>query len=420
MIPLCMAMSYIDPGTGSMLFAVLVGMFGAAFFALKKLFAKLSLYLTGGKKGSVDINETIEYAIFTDSKRYWNVFEPICDEFERRKVSLVYMTASEDDPALSKQYEYVDCRFIGEGNKAFITLNTLKAKVLLSSTPGLDVYQWKRSKKVEYYIHILHAVSDTSLYRMFGIDYFDSILISGKFQEDQIRKLEKLRNLPPKEIVLVGQPYMDTLRERVTTSDQSSNKGTTVLVAPSWGENSILNQYGANFIQALLSTGYKIILRPHPQSFTSEREMISRLMSQFPENDQLEWNSDNDNFDVLNRSDIMISDFSGVIFDFALAFDKPIIYADTTFDKDPYDACWLDEELWTFSTLSEIGIKLNESHFDSLKTIIDDSIHSQKIKESRDKSRSECWANIGKSTPIIVDYLIHKHYELINVNDKQS
>ena len=161
-------------------------------------------------------------------------------------------------------------------------------------------------------------------------------------------------------------------------------------------------------------------MRPHPQSFISEKEMINRLMSQFPENDQLEWNSDNDNFDVLNRSDIMISDFSGVLFDFALGFDKPIIYADTAFDKDPYDACWLAEELWTFNTLSEIGIKLNEAHFDSLKTIIDDSINSQKIKENRDKARSECWANIGNSAPIIVDYLICKHDELVNIDDKRN
>lgn len=421
MIQPCMIMSYIDPGTGSMLFAVLFGVFGAAFFALKKLFARLPLYFTGGRKESLDINETIEYAIFTDSKRYWNVFEPICDEFEKRKIRLVYMTASEDDPALSKQYEYIDRRFIGEGNKAFVTLNTLKARILLSSTPGLDVYQWKRSKNVEYYIHIPHAVSDITLYRMFGIDYFDSILISGQFQEEQIRMLEELRKLPPKEIVLVGQPYMDTLRERVTASyNQNTNSNTTVLVAPSWGKSSILNRYGTEFIKALLATGYNIIIRPHPQSFTSEKELINELMSKFPENDQLEWNKDNDNFDVLNRSDIMISDFSGVLFDFALGFDKPIIYADTSFDKDPYDACWLDEELWTFTTLSKIGIKLNEEHFDSLKTIIEDSILSQKIKENRDKARSECWVNIGKSATIIADYLIRKHEELINNNDKSN
>ena len=47
-------------------------------------------------------------------------------------------------------------------------------------------------------------------------------------------------------------------------------------------------------------------------------------MNEYPESDRLEWNRDTDNFNVLNRSDILISDFSGVIFDFSLVYDKPV------------------------------------------------------------------------------------------------
>jgi CDP-glycerol glycerophosphotransferase (TagB/SpsB family) len=57
---------------------------------------------------------------------------------------------------------------------------------------------------------------------------------------------------------------------------------------------------------------------------------------------RLSWNFDNDNFNVLKESDIMISDFSGVIFDYTLIFDRPVIYADTDFDKAPYDAAWFE------------------------------------------------------------------------------
>ena len=95
------------------------------------------------------------------------------------------MTASHDDPALVKNYEHVKCMFIGEGNKAYAKLNMLKADIVLSSTPGLDVYQWKRSRDVKYYVHILHAVSDASMYRMFGIDYYDSILLTGSYQAEE-------------------------------------------------------------------------------------------------------------------------------------------------------------------------------------------------------------------------------------------
>ena len=69
-------------------------------------------------------------------------------EFDQRGVDVTYMTASSDDPALSCEYPHIHGEFIGEGNKAFAKLNFLKAKLLLSTTPGLDVYQWKRSKDV--------------------------------------------------------------------------------------------------------------------------------------------------------------------------------------------------------------------------------------------------------------------------------
>ena len=72
-------------------------------------------------------------------------------------------------------------------------------------------------------------------------------------------------------------------------------------------------EYGKKIIDVLLQTGYHIIVRPHPQSFTSEKDLMEGLMKEYPDSEQLEWNRDADNFEVLKRSDILISDFSGVI-----------------------------------------------------------------------------------------------------------
>ncbi len=41
---------YIDPGTGSMLFAVLIGIIGAVAYVFKEWAVKLKFLLTGGKK----------------------------------------------------------------------------------------------------------------------------------------------------------------------------------------------------------------------------------------------------------------------------------------------------------------------------------------------------------------------------------
>ena len=145
---------YIDPGTGSMLFAILIGIFGALGYVLRMAWVKIRFKLSSGKK-EITVDK-IPYVIFTDDKRYWNVFEPICREFNKRGIDIEYLTASEDDPGLNCNYEHVKPRFIGEGNKAYSKLNFLKASIVLSTTPGLDVYQWKRSREVDCYVHILH------------------------------------------------------------------------------------------------------------------------------------------------------------------------------------------------------------------------------------------------------------------------
>ena len=69
---------YIDPGTGSMLFTILIGLIGAGFYSARMLIIKLRFRLSGGKAELG--NKKIPFAIFADDKRYWNIFEPICRE----------------------------------------------------------------------------------------------------------------------------------------------------------------------------------------------------------------------------------------------------------------------------------------------------------------------------------------------------
>ena len=404
---------YIDPGTGSMLFTILIGVLSAGIYALRNSLIKLRFFLSGGRQQKKQ-KESSSFVIFSDNKRYWNVFEPICQEFEHREVPLVYMTASQDDPAFQNSFHHVKCEFIGEGNKAFAKLNMLSADVLLSTTPGLDVYQWKRSRDVKWYVHIPHMANDLTLYRMFGLDYYDAILCSGEYQIKQIRELEALRQLPPKEMEITGITYMDAMQSRRQSSPEKRSAVTTVLLAPSWGPSAILSKYGCRIIDALLATGYHIIIRPHPQSYISEKNMIDAFVRQYADQAQLEWNRDNDNFEVLYRSDLMISDFSGVIFDFSLVFDKPIIYTDTSFDPSPYDACWLQEMPWTFQTLPRIGQELTEEKLPYIKEMIDACLREPKYQEGRDKARRETWQNPGRAAALTVDYLLKKYNQLHN------
>ena len=150
-----------------------------------------------------------------------------------------------------------------------------------------------------------------------------------------------------------------------------------------------------------MDSGFHIIVRPHPQSYTAEKELLENLKKSF---EDVEWNKDNDNLAVMNKSDILITDFSGIIFDYSFLFGKPVIYADTNFDTSVYDADWLDEKMWTLRAAEKIGIKLEEKEFNNIKTIIQNAIN-QKDFSQLENVKNECWQNIGNSAKSIVDYV---------------
>ena len=144
----------------------------------------------------------------------------------------------------------------------------------------------------------------------------------------------------------------------------------------------------------------------------SEKGVLDGLTKTFADTKNLEWNYDNDNFEVLKKADVMITDFSGIIFDYALVFGKPVIYADTSFDSAPYDAAWIDEPLWRFEVLKDLGEPLKPEDFSNMKERIDELLSKEKFDVARDKVRNEAWQCIGESAKKTVDYMISKHQEL--------
>ena len=397
---------YIDPATGSMLFSVLLGAFITAGFFLRMLFIKLKTVI-GGKSASSNTAGYNKYLIYSDDKRYWNSFKPILDEFEKRELDVAFWTSSEDDPVFSQEYKYVHPEFIGAGNKAFVKLNAAKADVLLSTTPGLDVLQWKRSKAVKKYVHFFHGAGSALGYRMFQLDFFDVVLTASDFQTEEVRLLEKKRKLPAKDIRVVGLPYLDALAEKLKKAEKPQNSNKVILIAPSWGKSGFLYKFGEKLIDALIDTGYEIIFRPHPQSFTADKEMLDSIREKYADCKNLKWNTDNDNFDVLNRADLLISDFSGVVFDFALVFGKPIMYTQVEgFDRSAYDYAWVKGDLWKFKVLPTIGCEITEETISDLKNKIDDTIASDKYERGIKEARDYAWKNREHAADSIVSYMV--------------
>ncbi|MDY5049352.1 MAG: CDP-glycerol glycerophosphotransferase family protein [Treponema porcinum] len=399
---------YIDPGTGSMLFSILIGAAATLFFLAKALFLKLKLFFSG-KKGGVAVDSSYKkYVIYCEGKQYWNVFKPVADEFEKRGIELTYYTSAKDDPVFNETYKYVKPEFIGEGNVAFAKLNMLSAGFVLMTTPGLQVYQLKRSKRVAHYSHVLHMPNDATTYRLFGLDYFDSVLLTGDYQKDDIRALENQRGIPQKELVTVGCTYLDVLSQKIKSVPQEENHPFTVLVSPSWGKVGVLARYGEKLLDPLVKTGWRIIVRPHPQSKKSEPEMLERLEARYKDNKNLEWDYERDNIYSMKKADMMISDFSGIIFDYTFLCDKPVMYVSADMDLMPYDAYDLNKQLWQFAVLEKMGIKLDEKDFDNIKEVIQNASDSPELAAQRKIAKETAWMHIGEAGKRIADYMIQK------------
>ena len=398
---------YIDPGTGSMLFSILIGAAATLFFVAKAAWIKLKILLSGKKDGSGIVDASYKtYVIYNEGNQYWNVFKPVADEFEKRKIPLMYYTSSKTDPIFDQKYEFVTSEYIGEGNTAFAKLNMLSAGFVLMTTPGLQVYQLKRSKSVKHYSHVLHMPNDATTYRLFGLDYFDSVLLTGDYQKDDIRTLEKNRGINSKDLVTVGCSYLDVLSEKINSLPAEENHVFTVLVSPSWGEVGVLKCFGERLLDPLAATGWKIIVRPHPQSKKSEADMLKRLEERYKDYANVEWDYNRDNIYSMKKADIMISDFSGIVFDYTFLCNKPVMYVNTDMDLRPYDAYDLNKQLWQFSVLEKMGIKLEEKDFANIKEVIQNASDSPELAEQRKIAKETAWMNIGKAGEKIADYMI--------------
>jgi CDP-glycerol glycerophosphotransferase (TagB/SpsB family) len=389
-----------------MLFSVLLGVFITASFFVRMLFIKLKT-LIGGKSASARAEGFNKYLIYSDDKRYWNSYRSILDEFESRGIEVAFWTSSEDDPVFTQDYRYVHPEFIGAGNKAFVKLNAARADVLLSTTPGLEVLQWKRSKAVKKYVHFFHSPATALGYGMFQLDFYDVILANSELQIAEVRMLEKKRELPPKEVSVVGLPYFDHLLEKKKNAEVPDKTNRVILLAPSWGQSSFLYKFGEKLIDGLVETGYEIVFRPHPQSFTADKELLEKIRAKYADCKNFVWNTDNDNFNILNRADLLISDFSDVVFDFALVFGKPIMYTPVDdFDGSLYDYVWANNLIWKFKVLPTIGCEISEDQIDDIKSRLDAVISSEEYEKGIKEAREFAWKNPGHAAEAIVDYLV--------------
>lgn len=400
--------AYLDPGTGSMLLSALIAIFASAFFGIKALYYKLStLFL---RIAGVKVDKTKhEIVFYSEGHTYWSTFKPIVEELLEAGQKVVFLTSSEKDPALALKHPLMETKYIGEGNKAFIYLSFIEAEVCVLTTPGLEVLQLKRSKGVKKYVHLLHSLSSVSLYKIFSFDYYDTILCSGHYQKNELRLLEERRGTKTKTLLDSGCPYIDAIFERKDNAQDAQSEISdkpTILIAPSWGQNGLLRHIPLEVLKDILNENVNVIIRPHPQSLISERDLIDDLQTNLKNYQNIEWDFTTDNFPSLAKGDLLISDFSGITFDFALVFEKPIITVKTDSNFDGVEHFDLqDRAIWEDEVIAKMGLRLKKDQLPSLKDHALSLLNNAEYIENIRHLKANEFYNLGNSKKIIAEQI---------------
>ena len=186
---------------------------------------------------------------------------------------------------------------------------------------------------------------------------------------------------------------------------ESKKSRKTVLVAPTWGSNGLLVRYGAACIWPLLQDSYDVILRPHPQSYVSEPEIMEKIENDLKGYANLTIDRSTSGERSMITSDILISDLSGIIFDYAFLLSKPVIVLDCTIERGGYEAEYVEREIWEISAREKVGRLINENDLAVLPSIVYEALLSHTTSEI-ELFRKQSLYNFGKAGACAASQLI--------------
>ncbi|GAB5552438.1 MAG: CDP-glycerol glycerophosphotransferase family protein [Saprospiraceae bacterium] len=370
---------YIDPGTGSLLISALISLILSILYSLRTLFYKASNFFFG-IGGNTVYDFSGQLVFFSEGKAYWRVYEPVLAELIKRKQKVVYLSADKEDKGLSIASEYVESHYLGKIRQAIFILNQLKAKMCVMTTPQLDVIALKRSKHIQHYCHIIHSPTDIHAYKKFAFDYFDSVLCSSQAQIENLKFLEDSRNSRPKQLLQTGCTYYD-----VFLSDNESS-GDSILIAPTWGDRTFFKSCGKAIISNLLEADHKVIFRPHPQSWISDKELLDDIITSFGSHANLTIDKETAGEKAISKSKLLICDItSGMLFDMAFVYKKSVVAIAFDWKDGGYESRSLVNPTAAVDLLEDVGHLVHAEEVENISAIVEESLSKVVSQEIIDK-----------------------------------
>ena len=264
-------------------------------------------------------------------KFYKDIIEYI---LENSNIVIHYLTNDPDDAVFGLENNHFVPYYAG-ANKTISLMLRLDTDILATTVSDLQNYHVKRSvarDDIEY-VYIFHTITSTHLtLREKALDYYDTIFCVGSHQVTELRRREEIANLPKRNLVKVGYCLYDQLVKSFNAMTEDNHKKQKILIAPSWQNDNILESCIEGILDELIGKGYYIIVRPHPQFtnlFPERLRTLSEQYAEFVDNEELSFELDFFSNESIFSSDILITDWSNIAYEFSYCTYKPCIFINT-------------------------------------------------------------------------------------------
>ena len=330
------------------------------------------------------------FVIYSERSGFYKYYEALISELKKRakNMTIHYVTSDPDDAIfrLAETDPTIKSYYIGQ--KKLITLMMrMDADIVAMTTPDLDNYYIKRSlvrKDVEY-IYVPHDMMSVHMgFRKAALDHFDTIFCTGEHVAREVRKTEEVYSLPEKTLVKFGYPLEEKLEKAYEDMDKTPHAKREILIGPSWQEDNLLDSCVDTLIEQLMCEENHIIVRPHPEYVKRYPEKIKLLTEKYAgvPDEKLTFELDFTTNKSTYSSDLLITDWSAIAYEFCFSTKKPVLFVNTKMKMENPEWEKLGLTPAEIYLRDKVGVALEKSELDRTKTVADELMSSgEKYKE---------------------------------------
>tara|TARA_B100000678_G_scaffold108131_1_gene90618 strand:- start:769 stop:1941 length:1173 start_codon:yes stop_codon:yes gene_type:complete len=348
---------------------------------------------------------------YAENKASMNHFKSLIDELtESLGREICYITSNPSDPILTTKNNKIHTFYVGSGTARDKLFLSLKADVLVTDMPDLETYHIKRSKTHPvHYVYVFHSMFSIHSYlRKGALDNYDTIFCVGQHHVNEIRETEKVYGLKSKNLINYGYGRLDTLlQERENFQRINHNTKDLIIIAPSYGNNNLLEKCGPGLIDILLKLNFKVMLRPHFITLRDSTKLINSIKEKFGKNRNFVLERDIIPSDSFHNSLFMISDWSGISLEYAFALERPVLFVDVPKKINNPDFEKIHCEIIETNIRREIGYVISPNELERIPEKINSLLQNlDKFRKKIRKIRSKTVFNIGKSAIMGAKHII--------------